>query len=75
MGKTKPWKPLVPRRISVEWADGRVEYLDGEDALRWWQVVGTVCRLHFQGVGRLPRDNPFELLNWKKGRRRSRRRG
>ena len=36
----------VVQRITLEWSDGRIEYLDGNDAVRWWSIVNTIVRMH-----------------------------
>lgn len=58
----------APAKITVEWPDGALEYLEGEDAARWWHIVSTVCRLHFRWKAGIGQGNPFEELNWKQGR-------
>lgn len=54
----------VLRRVTLEWSDGRVECLDGSDAVRWWVAVNGIVRLHLLSNPCSPARRNFGG-NWK----------
>ena len=47
------------REITVRWSDGRVERLDGNDAVRWWSAVHSIVRLHLMANPHVPFPRNF----------------
>jgi hypothetical protein len=58
-------KGQVVRRITVEWEDGDTEYIEGNDAVRWWSIIDTIVRMHIAANPNTPERRNFGGT-WKK---------